>query len=321
MLTIGIDLGGTNIACGLVADKKIIASRSKKTAMPRPAEAIADDIAALAYEVTELAGCSFGEVEYVGVGVPGSVDPATGIVEYANNIDFINVPLADMLGKRLKKSIYIENDANAAALGEFTVDTDINVHGEKINNAVMVTLGTGIGAGMLMNGKIVSGLNFAAGEIGHTVICFGGKPCNCGRRGCWEMYASVTALVEQTRQSMIEHPDSLMWQIAGNSLESVNGKTAFDGMRQNDKAATEVVQRYIEYVGCGIVNLVNTLEPDIVCIGGGISKEGETLLAPIREILLRESYSRGSKRLPILRAARLGNDAGILGAAFLGMVK
>ncbi|CDZ25078.1 ROK family protein [[Clostridium] cellulosi] len=185
----------------------------------------------------------------------------------------------------------------------------------------MVTLGTGIGAGMLMNGKIVSGLNFAAGEIGHTVICFGGKPCNCGRRGCWEMYASVTALVEQTRQSMIEHPDSLMWQIAGNSLESVNGKTAFDGMRQNDKAATEVVQRYIEYVGCGIVNLVNTLEPDIVCIGGGISKEGETLLAPIREILLRESYSRGSKRQPILRAARLGNDAGILGAAFLGMVK
>lgn len=314
MYTIGIDLGGTNISAGLVRDGKVIVARANTpTAMPRGAQAIADDMALSAVRAAKAGGLELDEVENIGIGVPGSADTNKGLVKYANNLNFNNVPLGDMMSGRLGRPIYIENDANAAAMGEFAAGAAMGC-----SSVIMITLGTGIGAGILTDGHIVRGLNFSAGEIGHTVIELDGAPCTCGRRGCWEAYASVSAFIRQTREAMSAAPESLMWEEARGSLDNVNGKTAFDAMRRGDAAAGKVVGKYIDYVGTGLVNIINIFDPEIVLIGGGISKEGDVLLEPLRQTVARESYSRHSELQPKIVAAALGNDAGIIGAAILG---
>lgn len=311
MYTVGIDLGGTNIAAGLVKDgQQILRKASLPTAMPRSAEEVAEDITRLAVQVTEPE-LAFQELAFIGVGVPGSADYDKGIVEYANNIGFTNVPLAAMLREKLQKDVFLENDANAAAIAEFRAMQ------KECRNFVMITLGTGIGAAMILNGEVVRGAHFAAGEIGHNVIQMDGPLCSCGRRGCWEMYASVTGLIAQTKAAMKQAPSSKMWDLCSGSLSAVSGRTAFDAMRQGDEQGIAVVRQYVQYVACGIVNTVNTFDPEAVCIGGGISKEGETLLEPLRSAVAKEFYSRNSSEQPKIFAAALGNDAGILGAAIL----
>ena len=313
MLCVGIDLGGTNIAAGVVGeDCRILAKAACPTRAPRPAEEICRDMATAAREALEKAGVTERDVAWVGIGAPGVANPVTGQVEFSNNLAFHHAPVGRLMEDLLGKPIYLENDANAAAYGETLAGA---AKGAK--NAVAVTLGTGVGGGVVLDGKIYSGFNFAGGELGHTVFVHGGEPCTCGRLGCWEAYASVTALIRQTRRAMEENPSSVMWQIAG-SLERVNGKTSFDAMRQGDPAGTAVVDTYIRYVAGGIVNIVNIFQPEIICIGGGISKEGDTLLNPVRAIVERERYRRYSQKQTKILAARLGNDAGIIGAAFLG---
>ncbi len=313
MYRIGVDLGGTNIAVGVISeDLKIVGRGVKKTNCPRPAEDIFDDIAAAVQIAMLDAGITINDVVSVGVGTPGTVNKENGYIEFANNLDFKQVPAKEMLEKRIGKPVYLDNDANCAALGEAVAGV-----GKGSKNFVAVTLGTGVGSGIIIDGKIVNGNNYAGGEMGHMVICVDGERCNCGRRGCWEQYSSATALIRQTIDAMKRNQDSVMWEIVENDMENVNGRTAFDAMRAGDAAGKEVVDNYIYYLAAGITNIVNALQPEFICLGGGVANEKENLLAPLRKYVDRERYSRYSNKQTKIVSAELGNDAGIFGAALL----
>ena len=318
MYTIGIDLGGTNIVASVVDDDyNIIGTSKTPTNSPRSADEIFDDIADVCEEAVKTAGLTMEDIDSVGMGTPGTVNQ-DGVIEFANNLAFNNVPARTMLAKRINKpeeKVFIENDANCAALGEAYAGC-----GNGAKDFVAVTLGTGVGAGVLIGGKIVNGVNYAGGECGHMVIVVDGEQCSCGRKGCWEAYASATALIRQTKKAMEEYPDSLMHKLAKEEGK-VSGRTAFDAMRLGDIAGIKVVDDYIKYVACGLINIVNALQPEIICIGGGICNEGETLMKPLRRFVQSERYSIHSKIQTKIVKAELGNDAGVIGAALLGKVK
>ena len=312
MYNIGIDLGGTNIKVGLVDENyNIVSKATAKTDLPRPAEEICESIVDTVWEALNAAKVTIGEVNSIGIGTPGVANRNSGIVLYSCNLGFNNTDLRTLIKAKLGKEVYVENDANAAAFGEV-----LNGAGKGCKDVVVVTLGTGVGGGIIIDGKIYTGFNFCGAELGHTVIQYGGRQCSCGRRGCFEAYSSATALINMTKEAMEAHPDSKMWQIAG-SLKNVDGKTAFDGMRADDNAAKQVVNTYIEYLGCGLTNIVNTFQPEVLLIGGGICKEGENLTKPLEEFIKRESYCIDPNRSTKLDIAKLGNDAGIIGAAYL----
>lgn len=311
MFYLGIDLGGTNVASGVVdRSGKIIAKASVPTNAKSGVDAIVANIAKSANAALEKANVSIADIESIGIGTPGTLDVENGVVEKASNLGFENTPLVKLVSQYFpNKKILIENDANAAALAESVAGA---AAGTKVS--VTVTLGTGIGGGLIMNGKAFSGANGKGGEFGHMTICSGGRQCTCGRRGCWEAYASVTGLINLTREAMDKDKESVMWELSEKSGK-VSGRTAFDAMRKGDKSAKEVVDTYLRFVAEGIIDIINMLEPEVIVIGGGISKEGETLLGPVREIVERESFSgKNGTRLEI---AKLGNDAGIIGAAML----
>lgn len=314
MYRIGVDLGGTNISVGVVDEDFNIMGRGKtKTNSPRPAEEIFEDIAKCISMAADDAGISLDDVNVIGVGTPGSVNDETGYIDYSNNLRFDKVPAKQMLEELTGKPCFFANDASCAALGELYAGA-----GKGCKNLIAITLGTGVGSGIVIDGKVFRGANSAGGEIGHTVINVNGAECTCGRKGCWESYASATALIAQTKQAMKENPESKMWNCAGNDIESVNGRTAFDAMRMGDEAAKAVVDKYIYYVAVGIINVINVFQPDVLCVGGGICNEGETLLAPIRKYVVEERYSKYAQKQTEICKAQLGNDAGIIGAAMLG---
>jgi glucokinase len=314
MYRIGVDLGGTNIAVGVINENyEIIARAGAKTNIPRPAEEIFADIVKCSKEAVAKAGIEMSEVASIGIGTPGSCDKKNGVILYANNLYFDNVPAAELVNKELPGiPVYIENDANCAALGEALAGS-----GKGKKSFIAVTLGTGVGSGIILDGQILTGCNDAGGELGHMVIKFDGEPCNCGRIGCWERYASATALVNQTKAAMLEHKDSVMWQLASGDVENAGGRTAFDAMRLGDECATEVCNTYMKYIAVGTVNLVNIFQPELICFGGGICNEGETLLGPIRELVAKYRYSKYQQKQTEFCRATLGNDAGIIGAALL----
>lgn len=318
MYTIGIDLGGTNIVASVVDDDyNIIGTSKTPTNSARSADEIFDDIADVCEEAVKTAGLTMEDIDSVGMGTPGTVNQ-DGVIEFANNLAFNNVPARTMLAKRINKpeeKVFIENDANCAALGEAYAGC-----GNGAKDFVAVTLGTGVGSGVIIGGKIVNGVNYAGGECGHMVIVVDGEQCSCGRKGCWEAYASATALIRQTKKAMEEYPDSLMHKLAKEEGK-VSGRTAFDAMRLGDIAGIKVVDDYIKYVACGLINIVNALQPEIICIGGGICNEGETLMKPLRRFVQSERYSIHSKIQTKIVKAELGNDAGVIGAALLGKVK
>ena len=312
MYNIGIDLGGTNIKVGLVDENyNIVAKATAKTNLPRPAQEIADSIIETVWVALKEAKVTIGEVNSIGIGTPGVANRNSGIVLYSCNLGFNNTDLRSLIKAKLNKEVYVENDANAAAFGEV-----LNGAGKGYKDVVVVTLGTGVGGGIIIDGKIYTGFNYCGAELGHTVIQYGGRQCGCGRKGCFEAYSSATALINMTKEAMEANPDSKMWQLAG-SLEGVDGKTAFDGWREGDAAANSVVEMYINYLGCGLTNIVNTFQPEMLLIGGGICKEGENLTKPLEEYIKRESYCIDPTRSTKLDIAKLGNDAGIIGAAFL----
>lgn len=314
---IGIDLGGTNIAAGIVNEKnEIIVQESIKTNSDRPAEEVIADMAELAKKVAAKASLSMEQIEWVGIGCPGTANKATGIIEYSNNLGWYNTPMVALMEGHLHKKVYIENDANAAAYGEYVAGS-----AKDADSLVMVTIGTGVGGGIVLNNKIYTGENFAGAELGHSVIVVDGRPCTCERKGCLEAYASATGLITTTKEYMQANKDSIMWEICSGDIAKVNGRTAFDAMRKGDKTGTEVVEQYIKYLACGITNIINTFQPDMLSIGGGISHEGETLMAPLRKIVEKEDYARNSAKRTKIVAASLGNAAGIIGAALLGMAE
>ena len=313
MYNIGIDLGGTNIKVGLVNEKyEIVAKATAPTDLPRPAEAICKSIVDVAWKVLNEAKVTIGEVKSIGIGTPGVANSNSGTVLYSCNLDFKNTDLRSLIKKYLDKPVFVENDANAAAFGEVLAGA-----GKGYNDVIVVTLGTGVGGGIIIDGKIYTGFNFCGAELGHTVIEFGGRQCGCGRKGCFEAYSSATALINMTKEAMEAHKESKMWEIAGGDLANVDGKTAFDGMRADDPAAKDVVKMYIDYLGCGLTNIINTFQPEMLLIGGGICKEGRNLTDPLNEIIKRESYCIDAERTTKLDICKLGNDAGIIGAAYL----
>lgn len=313
MYRIGVDLGGTNIATGVVNENNEIIGRGKvKTRAPRPAEAIFESIKEAVDMAIVNAGISYSDVQSIGIGTPGSVNQDTGDIEFSNNLQFRNVPAKKMLEEIFNKPVYLENDANAAALGEAVAGS-----GNGVNSFVAVTLGTGVGSGIIIDGKIHRGSNFCGGEMGHTVICVDGIPCNCGRKGCWEKYASATALVSQAVEAMQGNKASLLWQTCENDLNKVDGRSIFEAYDMGDAVAKSVIDKYLYYVSVGITNLINALQPEMVCVGGGISGQGEKILEPIRKNVAAERYSVYADKQTAIVPAELGNDAGIIGAALL----
>lgn len=308
---IGIDLGGTNIAIGIVDDDaKIIVKGSTPTYNERSYQEIVKDMAELSKELIKKAGLEIEDIKGIGVGSPGSIDAKNGVVVYANNLEFNNVPLREELNKYFDVPVAVENDANAAALGEYKAT------GIESECFVAITLGTGVGSGIVIDGKIFRGFNGAGGEIGHTTLVADGVQCTCGRKGCWEAYASVTALIRQTKVAIEKHPESLMNEIVKKNGGEVSGRTAFDAAKQGDKAAQNVVDTYVKYVADGVINVINTFQPEILVIGGGISREGEYLVEPVRKNCQEFSYMKGELPETRIQPATLLNDAGIVGAAF-----
>ena len=313
---VGIDLGGTNIVAGVVdGDYKIIAKASTKTNCPRPEKEIAADMAKMAQQAVENAGLTFDDIEWIGIGTPGIANSSTGIIEYSNNLGFKDTPMVKYITEFIGRNdtpVYIENDANAAAYGEYVAGA---AKGAK--NAVCITLGTGVGGGIIIDGKIYSGSNFAGAEIGHTVVEVDGAQCSCGRKGCFEAYSSATGLIRMSKEAMEQFPESIMNKMAAEKGK-VTARTSFDAMRAGDKAAKDVVDKYIKYLAAGITNTINIFQPDVLCIGGGVCNEGDPLLLPVKDLVKKEVYTRNSPKNCEIVIAKLGNDAGIIGAAFLG---
>ncbi len=310
---IGIDLGGTFIKGGIVNDLgEIILSDKVPTETDKGADRVVSNIASLAKSLLERCGLTTSDVEGLGIGSPGMIDSAEGNVVYANNLGWENFKIGDALSALLGGiEVRIGNDANVAALGEVRFGAARN-H----KSAIMLTLGTGVGGGIVLDGKLVEGNRGAGAELGHIVIEKDGEQCSCGRRGCLEAYSSATALIRDTKRAMVAHPDSAMWEIG--DIDAVTGKTVFD-FAERDPYAKEVLESYIDHLACGITNYANVFRPEVVLLGGGVCAQGDNLIVPLQKKLNAELYA-GDKgpAVPIL-IAELENSAGLLGAAALLM--
>ncbi len=311
MYHIGIDLGGTNIAVGLVTEEgKILQKTSVPAGAERPFEEIFADMADCIRKLLAQTGVAESELASIGIGTPGALDTQKGLLIFAGNFKYGKmVDYRQLMAKHFSVPVYIGNDANVAALAEARVGAAAGT-----KNALMITLGTGVGGGIIINGEIFEGYVSAAGELGHILLAHDGEQCTCGRKGCWEAYASVTALIRQTKAAMEAHPESLMNRVP---MDKVNGRTAFDAAKEGDETALAVVDTYEEYVAEGLADLINIFSPEITAVGGGISKEGDYLLDPIRKKVGTRIFGAGLLPERKIVAAQLGNDAGIIGAAFL----
>ncbi len=307
---VGIDLGGMSAkAAVMLPSGGLSPVRRTATSISDSPRVTAERLARLAGEAVSAAGLSWEEIGAVGVGSPGVIESGRGTVVRWPNFGWENVPLAELMEGSLPVSVYVTNDANAAALGEAVYGS-----GKRYRSSVTITLGTGIGGGIILDGKLVEGFRSAGGEPGHMVIRRGGIPCTCGRRGCFECYASATALKRETAKAMLKDPASLLWKEAA-SPEEVTGRTAFDAAARGDKSAKRVIKRYVENLGEGIVDLANLLRPEVIILGGGISGAGEALLAPLRKFVGKYLFAPAEIAPLEIVTASLGNDAGIYGAA------
>lgn len=308
---IGIDIGGTGIKGGVVTEEGVILVK-KSVPTDRGPEEIPSVVAALCQALLSECGLCRSQITAVGMGVPGTVDSRAGIVRYSNNIPFDNLPLVDLFRQRFDVPTYIGNDANAAALGEMCFGS-----GHGMESIVFVTLGTGVGTGIIVDGKLLEGVGGAGAEGGHMCLTLGGELCTCGRRGCWEAYASVTALKRQTAAAAAEHPESEL--CACIAKDGISGETAFNCDRKGDPTARQVVRRYLGYVAAGITNLVNIFRPECVLIGGGLSNEEAHYFDEVAALVNSESFGH-TRNAPVpVKPALLRNDAGILGAVGLAL--
>ena len=315
MYYLGVDLGGTTIKVGLVNEQyQIIQRISGLTGRERSSEEVLKDMAILCLEVMKLQGITEKEIHSIGIGSPGIASPNEGVILSASNLNFKHVNVRKEIQKYINTDVYVENDANCAALGEVICGA---AKGE--SNVVVVTLGTGVGGGIIADGKISRGSFFGAGEIGHQVICYdNGVACGCGRKGCWEQYASATALIRQAKAAVEKAPESMILSLAKDQkADHINAKVIFDAAQSGDQVAQAVLEGYFKYIACGLTNIINTLEPSMIVLGGGMSAQKEYLTEPVTKYVQEEMYGGLSLKTRI-KAATLGNDAGIIGAAFLG---
>ena len=313
MYYLGIDLGGTNIAVGIVNEMgEILARKTVPTQAECGEDAVILRMADAARALTEEAGIPLSEIVSVGVGSPGAIDSEAGVVVSACNLPFSDTPLAARLAELLGRSVKVENDANAAAWAEAVAGA---ARGTRDN--LMITLGTGVGGGIVIGGRLYGGYNSYAGEFGHMIIRDGGEKCACGQSGCLEAYASATALIRETRRAAESNRESLLWQCAEEEGK-FSGKTAFAAAAKGDATAKDVIDRYVYELSLGLINLIRIFQPEVIVVGGGVARAGDALMIPLRERLHGHITGRRATRI---EAAMLGDDAGIVGAALLGMME
>ena len=308
MYYVGIDVGGTGVKAGVVDESgRIIAKATIKTAVEKGADAVMEDMAEVAGQAVEKAGLTMEEIEAIGIGIPGVLDPATGIVPFCTNLGWHQVPVIERMHELTGRPIYVDNDATVAALAESVAGVSAGV-----KNSVFLTLGTGVGGGIVIDGKVYSGTHGVASELGHHITHMGGEKCTCGNRGCWERYASATALIRMGKEAAAAHPESALAKFT-----DLTAKDVVDSAKAGDETALAVFDQYTEELALGMVNIINFLDPEIIAIGGGVSAAGEFLLEPIRQKLKKYVFY---KDLPYseIKLATMGNDAGIVGAAMLG---
>lgn len=306
MYYIGVDVGGTSVKLGLFdKDDNLIARGSFKT---KTIEYLVDDLVKNIKKIFKENNKDIKDLIGIGIGFPGHVDGEAGVVVYSNNLIAHNFPLVQKIQEQINVPIRISNDANVAALGEFTYGK-----GKGVNNIVFVTLGTGVGGGIIIDGKMLEGKNGAGAEIGHMVISTNGPLCSCGRRGCFETYASASALIRNARIAMTNNPTSKLCK-AVKSPEELDGKVFFDVLLKGDKVANIVFESYIEDLAEGLTNLANIFRPDAIIIGGGISYRGDVLMEPLQIRLEKMIYGGQWNARVELMVSELKNDAGIYGA-------
>ena len=312
MVHIGIDVGGTGIQIGVIDDKmNILAEDSIPTDISVPFSEQVGRIAAAVVSTAAASGCTPDLIQSVGVGIPGVANSSTGVIDKCPNMSWYHVPFREEFHRHLSLPLYIENDANVAALAESVAGVSAGT-----SSSVFVTIGTGIGSGIILNGKIWRGFHGVGGELGHTIFDLDGVPCTCGNHGCLERYCSATALIRMGREAVSLHPDSLILQSVGNDPLKIEARTVIDAARENDPVALEVYRRWIHYLAQAMANIVNLIDPEVIVLGGGVSKAGEFLLSP-----LKQEYSDyvlyNDLPIPEIKLAVLGSKAGIIGAAML----
>ncbi len=308
MVYVGIDVGGTGLKAGVVDQNgKMLSKVSCPTGVERGHEAVVNDMAQLALKAIAESGCSLDEVHSIGIGIPGVLDPRTGIVPFCTNLGWHDVPVIQLMQKVIDKPVFVDNDATVAALAESVAGVSAGV-----KDSVFLTLGTGVGGGIVVGGKVYSGAHGVGSELGHMMVVVGGEKCTCGNYGCWERYASATALIRMGGEEAKKHPESIL---AGR--DNLNAKDVMDAAKAGDVAGLAAFDQYTTYLAAGIVNIINFIDPEVIAIGGGVSAAGEFLLEPVREKVKAMAFY---KSMPYARIelAVLGNDAGIIGAAMLG---
>lgn len=309
----GIDLGGTNIKAGIVdGEGKLLNKVSIKTRAERAMEEIIHDMGQLAVDAIKDAGLEVKDIEAIGIGSPGTPDNDEGLLVYSSNLPFNKAPMRKLIREVVDLPVYIDNDANCAAMAEAVAGA-----GKGAKDSVTITLGTGVGAGVIINGRIFSGFNQAGSEFGHTVLVSGGVQCGCGRKGCFEQYASASALARMTKEAAEANPDSLLNKVKEDFGEW-NAQIAFVAMKQGDKVAEKVIDSYTDYLADGLANAINTFMPEVLVVGGGVCGEGAPLLIPMREKTMSRPYFGPGVKKTRIELAQMGNDAGIVGAAMMG---
>jgi glucokinase len=311
MKYIGVDLGGTNIVVGVIDEGgNIVQTLTMPTKKERDAEAIFDDIIQMCQQLIEACALDETNLKGIGIGIPGSIEPKEGVIVYANNLKTSGFKAKAYIEERLPYKVLLGNDADCAALGEV-----MNGGAKGYEDAVVFTLGTGVGGGIIIGQKIFSGYYYGGAELGHQIIEKGGRSCTCGNKGCLEAYASATALIDRAKQEAATHKESLLWERVGGDLEKMNAKIAFDAANAGDDVAIDLIDEYMEYLAVGVANAINVFKPQVILIGGGISKQGDKLIHPLTEKAKEMVY--GGEVLTKIKVATLGNDAGLIGAAML----
>ena len=314
MYYIGVDLGGTTIKAGLLnSEYEIIKKVVIPTGAERSSEEVLRDMAMLCREIMQEHNLTEEDVHSIGIGSPGIASPIEGIIHYASNLNFNEVNVRNEIQKYINLPVYVENDANCAALAEAICGA---AKGEK--DVVVMTLGTGVGGGIIINGKVYSGAFCGGGEIGHHVIEMNGRSCGCGRKGCLEQYASATALINDAKVAAQTNTESMLNELVKDGdLENMTAKIVFDAAQQGDEIAQAVLDQYFRYIAHGVANIVYMLQPSTVVLGGGMSAQKENLTGPVTHYVEQEMCPGLELRNPV-KAAILGNDAGIIGAALVG---
>lgn len=311
MYQIGLDIGATNTHVAIVKDGEVVRSRIIATTFGRTPQEIIEEAASSIGGLMKDAEIKLSDVETVGVGVPGAVDRATGTVLHAYNLQWFNVPLEAELRKRLDKPVYVENDANCAALAELVKGVF-----QGARNAFLITLGTGVGSAMVLDGKLYSGRKGSGVELGHVTIHEGGITCTCGNKGCLETYCSASALEREGRRALIDQPHGLLNSAVKGDFRALTAKHVVDCAKKGDAISLDIINRYIDTLGSAVASIINLFDPDIIGIGGGVSKNGEFILGPLRENVKKKVFF---KNMPCasIEAAKFGSEGGAVGASLL----